>query len=162
MRDIAQFKQDPKFNVSPRASEANKVYVNNNRGACKDERVRKALSLAVNRQDYIDRYAGEAFITPGPLMKGGTLANPDEPDPQSDPEQAKQLLTAAGYPDGLEFEKLFTTTEPADQTDAEVLQAQWAEAGIKTNVDYVAMAQAGVRLATGDYELAMGGCLRRG
>jgi len=162
VRDIAQFKQDPKFNVVTQGVGAKKVYVNNNRGACKDERVRKALSLAVNRQEFIDRYAGEAFITPGPLIKGGTFANPDEPDPQYDPEQAKQLLTAAGYPDGLEFEKMYTTTEPADQTDAQVLQAQWADAGIKTNVDYVATAQAGVRLATGDYELAMGGAFGEG
>ena len=162
VRDIAQFKQDPKFNVVTQGVGGKKVYVNNNRGVCKDERVRKALSLAVNRQEFIDRYAGEAFITPGPLIKGGTFANPDEPDPQYDPEQAKQLLTAAGYPDGLEFEKMYTTTEPADQTDAQVLQAQWADAGIKTNVDYVATAQAGVRLATGDYELAMGGAFGEG
>jgi peptide/nickel transport system substrate-binding protein len=162
VRDIAQFKQDPNFNVVTQGVGGKKVYINNNRGACKDERVRKALSLAVNRQEFIDRYAGEAFISPGPLWKGGALANPDEPDPQYDPEQAKQLLTAAGYPDGLEFEKMYTTTEPADQTDAQVLQAQWADAGIKTNVDYVATAQAGVRLATGDYELAMGGAFGEG
>jgi peptide/nickel transport system substrate-binding protein len=162
VRDIAQFKQDPNFNVVTRSVGGKKVYVNNNRGACRDERVRKALSLAVNRQEFVDRYAGEAFISPGPLWKGGTFANPDEPDPQYDPEQAKQLLTAAGYPDGVEFERLFTTTEPADQTDAQVLQAQWEKVGVKVNVEYVAVAQAGVRLATGDYELAMGGAFGEG
>ena len=161
-RDIARFRQDAGFNVVTQGVGARKVYINNNRGACKDERVRKALSLAVNRQEFIDRYAGEAFITPGPLVKGGTYANPDEPDPEDDPEQARQLLAAAGYADGLEFEKLYTTTEPADQTDAEVLQAQWAKVGVKVNVDYVAIAQAGVRLATGDYELALGGVFGEG
>jgi len=161
-RDVAGFKQDPGFNVSRIGQNVVKVYVNNNRGACKDERVRKALSLAINRDDYIQRYAGEAFVTPGPLVKGGALANPDEPDPVSDPEQAKQLLAAAGYSDGLSFERLFTTTEPADQTNAEILQAQWEKVGVKVNVEYVAIAQAGARLATGDYELAMGGSFGEG
>jgi peptide/nickel transport system substrate-binding protein len=161
-RDIAQFRQDPDFNVVNQGVGARKIYVNNNLGACKDERVRKALSLAVDRQEFIERYAGEAFITPGPLIKGGALANPDEPDPVYDPEQAKQLLAAAGYADGIEFEKLYTTTEPSDQTDAEVLQAQWAKVGIKVNVDYIAVVQAGVRLATGDYELAYGGSFGEG
>jgi peptide/nickel transport system substrate-binding protein len=161
-RDVAQFKQDSGFNVSKLGQNVIKVYVNNNRGACQDERVRKALSLAINRDDYIQRYAGEAFVTPGPLVKGGALANPDEPDPASDPEQARQLLAAAGYSDGLSFEKLFTTTEPTDQTNAEILQAQWEKVGVKVNVEYVAIAQAGARLATGDYELAMGGSFGEG
>jgi peptide/nickel transport system substrate-binding protein len=162
IRDVAAFKQDPGFNVFPVARLVQKVYVNNNRGACQDERVRKALSLAINRDDYIQRYAGEAFVTPGPLVKGGALANPDEPDPVSDPEQARQLLAAAGYADGISFDRLFTTTEPADQTNAEILQAQWEKVGVKVNVEYVAIAQAGARLATGDYELAMGGSFGEG
>jgi ABC-type transport system substrate-binding protein len=117
IRDVAAFGRTPASTYS-RHPTGYKVYVNNNRGACKDERVRKALSLAINRDDYIARYAGEAFVTPGPLVKGGALANPDEPDPVSDPAEAKQLLAAAGYADGISFDRLFTTTEPADQTNA--------------------------------------------
>jgi peptide/nickel transport system substrate-binding protein len=161
-RDVAQFRQDSGFSVSSLGVAAPKIYVNSNRGACKDERVRKALSLAIDRDDWIARYAGEAFMTPGPLVKGGALANPDEPDPVSDLEQARQLLAAAGYQDGLQFERLFTTTDPGAQTDAEMLQAQWEKAGIKVNVEYVATAQAGARLVTGDYELALGGTFGEG
>ena len=156
-QDVAQFEKDPAFNVVTQGVMAKKIYINNNKGTFTDERLRKALTLAIDRQPFIDRYAGEAFVTPGPLIKGGALANPDEPDPVYDPEQAKQLLSAAGYGDGLQIDPLFTTTAQNDQTDAEVLQAQWAKVGINAKVEYVALAQAGVRLATGDYEVCMGG-----
>jgi peptide/nickel transport system substrate-binding protein len=161
-QDAAQFRQDPSFTVSRYALGAVKIYVNNNLGACQDERVRKALSLAINRDDWLAKFGGEAFLTPGPLIKGGALANPDEPDPVYDPQQAKQLLAAAGYQDGLQFERLFTTTDPVAQSNMELLQAQWQQVGVTGKVEYVQPSTAGVRLITGDYEVAIGGTFGEG
>jgi peptide/nickel transport system substrate-binding protein len=157
-RDIIGFQKDPNFNVVTAAvGSIRMVFVNSNKGLGTNPHLRKALSLAINRQEFIDRYSGLAFITPGPLLKGGAYANPDEPDPEYDLERAKQELAAAGYPDGLTIQKLYTTTDPGDQADAQILQAQWAKIGVNVSVDYVAVVQAGVQLATGDYEFAFGG-----
>lgn len=95
-------------------------------GPLQDARVRRALSLAVDRQSLTDDllYAGEpayAFTPPG--------VNGYEPPEsvESDDEKARQLLAEAGYPGGRGFPKLTfsLTTSDTTRTLAEALQARW-------------------------------------
>jgi peptide/nickel transport system substrate-binding protein len=73
-----------------------------------DQRVREAVSIAIDRQAMLDRlYAGAG----GPLSSffsgPGTIGyvNDLQADPY-DPERAKQLMEEAGYPDGFEVKIL--------------------------------------------------------
>ncbi len=109
-----------------------------------DVRVRRALSLAADREALI-----EAVI---PSRFGGAVSNVIAPSSgffwagdatelpyyKHDVEQAKELLAEAGYPDGLTIDDYkVVAANQLDVDAAQVLKQQWAEAGI--NVDIVPM-----------------------
>ncbi len=100
--------------------------LNVTRGPLKDVRVRKALSLALNRE-VITTDIVTAGQTPAgsvtPAMKGYPVVQ----DPLYDPERARELLAEAGYPGGHGFprlELLFNTLED-HQRIAEAVQEMW-------------------------------------
>lgn len=103
----------------------------------KDVRVRKALSIAVNR-DAISNRIMEGLGIPAadfvvyPLF-GSKKNTPPIP---FDPEGAKKLLAEAGYPNGFSI----TLGTPNDRyiNDADVTQAiaaMWTRIGVKTQVE---------------------------
>jgi peptide/nickel transport system substrate-binding protein len=56
------------------------------------------------------------------------------------PEKAKQMLAAAGYPNGFEMSFYFNSDDVENQDFASLLQATWGEIGVKVNpvgTDYV-------------------------
>ena len=116
-------------------------FVTDNRGnpisnPLRDVRVRRALSLAINREG-IARQLMEGFSVPsGQLMPEGALGHDPSirPDP-FDPAAARRLLAEAGYPDGF----MMTLHGPNDRyvNDAEIAQAlaqMWARIGVRTTV----------------------------
>jgi len=68
----------------------------------RDPLVRRAISLAMNRQEIVDAYYLQA--TAANTFNPPSIAIGFNPDIQTpfDPEQARQLLAEAGYPDGID------------------------------------------------------------
>ncbi len=103
----------------------------------RDVRVRRALSLAINRDGIRDRIM-DGFAAPtGQLMpEGASGYEPSvKPDPY-DPAQAKKLLTEAGFPNGFGL----TLQGPNDRyvndsSVAEAIAQGWTRVGVKTAVD---------------------------
>lgn len=103
----------------------------------KDRRVRKAISMGINRNLIVERIQG-GLGTPAGLMTSKTVFghNPDlKPDPY-DIEGAKKLLAEAGYPNGFKV----VLHGPNDRyiNDEKVLQAigqQLARIGIQVSVE---------------------------
>jgi oligopeptide transport system substrate-binding protein len=99
-----------------------------------DVRVRRALTLCVNREQLIES------VTRGGQRPAYNLTPPNtggftvEPRLKRDPEEARRLLAAAGYPGGKGFPKvelLYNTSEGHKQI-AEAIQQMWrAELGIQ-------------------------------
>ena len=103
----------------------------------KDVRVRKAISMAINRQAIVDRVMEGVGLPAGQLLpKGFFGVNPAIDVPKYDPEGAKKLLTEAGYKDGFKL----TLHGPAGRyiNDAQVVQAvaqMLSRIGIETAVE---------------------------
>jgi len=107
----------------------NMIYINNGVAPFNDVRVRKAISMAWDRngmgkQWYYDFKLGTAY--PSTLLGGLTADESDEIWPY-DPEAAKKLLAEAGYPNGIDVE--LTITDGYGQTVVD--QAQWVQADLK-------------------------------
>lgn len=67
-----------------------------------DRRVRQAINHAINKQRFIEKFfAGRATEANGPLPPGVLGYDPRFKRYDYNPEKAKQLLAAAGYPHGL-------------------------------------------------------------
>ena len=98
-----------------------------------DARVRKALQLALNRTTILDAvYAGRGTLENGIYPHGLYGFNPDLSEIPYNPEEAKRLLTEAGYPDG--FELTLSVNASATQWDRSLMKLaafMWDKIGVK-------------------------------
>jgi oligopeptide transport system substrate-binding protein len=111
--------------------------VNTTRPPVNDVRVRRALSLALDREEItrVATAAGEvpAFSLVPPAMPGYK----SQSFPPRNPELARKLLAEAGYPGGRGFPKLeiHYNTEQGHQAIAELARKQWQrELGINVTL----------------------------
>jgi oligopeptide transport system substrate-binding protein len=121
-------KDPPPNDVKPAPQLTTYYYmVNTTRKPVNDVRVRKALALALDREEItrVATAAGEvpAFSFVPPAMPGYK----GQPFPPRDPELARKLLAEAGYPGGRGFPKLeiHYNTEQSHQAIAELARKQW-------------------------------------
>jgi peptide/nickel transport system substrate-binding protein len=115
------------------------VWLKNNEAPFDDLRVRQALSLATDRKTTADVVlAGTGKVTgaiPMSMIGGYTGDGSDLPNYKYDVEKAKKLLTAAGYPDGIDLgDYKVVAANPLDVQAAQLLKQQWEKAGIKVNI----------------------------
>lgn len=102
-----------------------------------DVRVRKAISMAINRDAIVDRVMEGVAIKAGQLLPAGFFGvSPNLEPVEYDPEGAKALLAEAGYGDGFEM----TIHGPNDRyiNDAKIAEAigqMLTRIGIKTAVE---------------------------
>jgi oligopeptide transport system substrate-binding protein len=111
-----------------------------------DPRVRKALSLAIDRQSIVDNVTkggqipAMAFCPPGiynPATEKDFREEAGNYFKDADIETAKQLLADAGYPDGKGFPKLtlLYNTEGAHKDIMQAIQQMWKKnLGIEVNL----------------------------
>jgi peptide/nickel transport system substrate-binding protein len=102
-----------------------------------DIRVRRALSLGVNRDAIARQVMEDAAIPAGQFLPPGIYSHvPDLPAPRFDPDQGRRLLAEAGFPQGFNV----TLHGPNDRyiNDARIIQAiaqMWTRMGVNTRVE---------------------------
>jgi oligopeptide transport system substrate-binding protein len=117
--------------------------------ALRDARVRRALSLAIDRAKLV-RYlyntqadaANFGFVPLG-LGTDSLLRYP------YDPALAAKLLAEAGYPEGRGIAPLVYTSSPSQQALSEFLQQSWQAIGLKVTIENLEGAAAREQIANG-------------
>jgi len=101
----------------------------------KDSRVRKALSLGIDRQELVDiLYFGHGQVCTGPFMPGTGAFNKDVKAPSQDRKKAMELLALAGYNKDNPFEFTITTSTGGRVNTAEIIQYQLKKIGVIVHI----------------------------
>jgi len=131
-QEISRVMKDPKLGAElKRLPMSGTVWVqfDNSRAPWNDVRVRQALAMVVDRKAIVDAITqGTATVAPVLVAKDIPGNNPVDALHGS-VAQAKQLLAAAGFPDGKGFPK-FTIMASAARSQkqiAELLQQMWSD-----------------------------------
>ena len=150
------------------------ISLNDQREPFTDPLVRKALSLAIDR-DYVANVVMQGTYSPaynlvGPGIvdaEGGSMfidnANGGEPyiseDYEANLEEAKSLLAEAGYPNGEGFPTITYSANDASYhiPVAEYLQQAWAELGINMSIEKVEWNSFTSQRRAGDFDISRNG-----
>jgi ABC-type transport system substrate-binding protein len=103
-----------------------------------DDRVREALDIAIDRDDYIAKlYFGEGNYNgpiPWPLQYWALPQDELRSTLAYQPEKAKQLLSAAGYGDGLELHAPVPNISDCPQV-ATIIADQYRKVGVNLKIE---------------------------
>jgi peptide/nickel transport system substrate-binding protein/oligopeptide transport system substrate-binding protein len=170
--EIPSLQDDPEFHT---AAILGTYYIslNDDLEIFQDAKVRKALSLAIDRE-YVANTLMQGtyspaynFIGPGWMDPAGgefeANANGGEPyissDFEANLEEAKRLMTEAGYPNGEGFPTITYSINDSGyhKVVAEYVQEAWKELGITVKVETMEWASFTQARRSGDFEVARNG-----
>lgn len=174
--DLPRLKADPKLSVvsiqglrtiyiSPTRGENVGNFVTDNAGQklarnpFDDVRVRRALSIAINRAAIADRVMqGTADATGQWLPPGAFSHAPGVKVPPFAPDEARKLLAEAGFPQGFKL-TLHTPNDryPNDSQTAQAVAQMWTRVGVQTTIEAMPWASFVSRRAKGEFSIALGG-----
>lgn len=171
--EIPSLTDNPEFHVDPIIG-TYYLSLNLEREPFNDVNVRKALSLAIDREYVAGTLmqgtytAASNFMGPGWIDTDGSQfmdnANGGQPyidttNFEANLEEAKQLLADAGYPNGEGLPSITYSTNDAGyhKVVAEYLQQAWAEIGVDLQVDIVEWASFTPMRRNGDYDASRNG-----
>ena len=103
----------------------------------KDTRVRRALSLAIDRQELVDiLFLKHGQVCHGPFLPGGASFNTNVKSPKQDIQKAKALLKEAGYDEKNPFSFQIVTSNSSSIRPyaVQILQQQLSKIGVKVTI----------------------------
>ncbi|MDO8301323.1 ABC transporter substrate-binding protein [Lacisediminimonas sp.] len=172
--DLAKLKSQPKFTLAQRTSwrtifwhldHSSSVarYVTDKAGKplpqnpLRDVRVRRALSMAINRTALTERIMEGLAVPAANIVSPGILGfNPAQKPEAFDPEGARKLLAEAGYPNGFAL----TLHGPKNRyiNDEKVVQAVaqfLSRVGIQAKVETLPLSVYFGRARSGEFSMAL-------
>jgi len=161
--DIAKIKTDPAMQILQAPGGMNAVYMQNSKPPFTDVRVRQALNYAVNK-DEINRqlFKGLGRVANSPMPPSYAEYDPTLKPYPYDPQRAKAMLSAAGFPKGFAVRLMtYNTTQafnPAGGVPfAEAIQQYLSQVGVSVAIDAVELGAWSTRRLSGDFEMACAG-----
>ena len=151
--DCANIEANPDVTLlSQPSSSIEYIGMNTSKEKFSDVRVRQAINMAINQQEFIDAII-EGHGTPAnsyinKMVPGWT----DEVSAwEYNPEKAKELLAEAGYPNG--FDTTIYVNGDVRTRSATIMQAQLAEIGINVEISTYEWGALLEILTAGDHEM---------
>lgn len=165
-REVARLRQVPGVQVVTYPSRLLGFLAwNHRRPALADARVRRALTLAINRQALVEAaYFGFAKVATGPVLSSMWAFDPSLAPLPFDPEQARRLLAEAGWSDGdgdgvleregarFELELAYPATNTIRSHMAVLAQADLARIGVRITPRPTEFAALMARQERGDFD----------
>ena len=141
---------------------------NMNKPVFQDEKVRKALIYAINKEEIVnDVLLGVGGVPEGMLMSDIPWANTDVDTYDYDPDKAVELLAEAGYTDTdgdgyldkdgekLSLRIITFTKRPGCQLIVQATQGYFANIGIDTSVEVMEWTAMAEDVASGNYDMVL-------
>ncbi|GAB3629806.1 ABC transporter substrate-binding protein [Pandoraea terrae] len=172
--DIARLKQSPNVSVypypglrvmllQPSFKDGPTPFITDNSGKplaknpLLDVRVRRALSLAINRDAIVTRIMQNTAGVANQWMPKDTFGyNPDVKNIPFDAAQAKKLLAEAGFPEGFKLTMHVPNDRyPQGPETAQAVAQFWSRIGVKTQVEVVPWAVYSSRANKNEYAMSM-------
>ncbi|MPZ24351.1 MAG: hypothetical protein GEU28_12635 [Dehalococcoidia bacterium] len=139
-------------------------YPNHQREPFSDPRVRRAMNIAIDRQQALEVLNGgqgevAAFISPGPFeYPRDELAQVPgyREDKEADRQEARQLLEAAGFADGLEVSIMQRAPSPQWEAWSIFMQDQWQQIGLNVSIQPTEQESFNLRRNELDFDVYVG------
>lgn len=156
--DLAAMEKDPTINLMKQEG-LNIGYwaFNTEKKPFDDARVRRALSMAVDKKAIVDAvFLGSGVPAVNPIPPTIWSYNPNVKDIPYDPAGAKKLLADAGMPNGFEMDLWAMPVQrpynPNARRMAEIIQADLAKINVKANIVTYEWAEYLKRTKNGDHQ----------
>ncbi|CUH95807.1 putative D,D-dipeptide-binding periplasmic protein DdpA [Propionispora sp. 2/2-37] len=148
--DKIQILESPSLNVSY-------VYLNNKKSPLDNVKVRQALNYAVDYDGMIQgAIKGKGIQLKAPIPQGLWGYDPKVKGYSTNLEKAKQLLSEAGFGQGLTLKLLYSDYKNFWDNEALILQDNLSKIGVKLELEKIAWATLRDKVDRGDFDLCLG------
>ncbi|PWB34926.1 ABC transporter substrate-binding protein [Pseudomonas sp. SDI] len=162
--DVPSVKADANLKIAEiEALTTGYISMNTTHPYLSDVRVRRAISMAFDRQTHVDQLFGKgnALVAVNPYPPSMLGYNTSNQNPPRDLDKARALLKEAGVPEGSVL-TLFTRngggpTNPNPRLSAEMLQADLAKIGLKVDIRVMEWAEMLRRAKKGEADMVSSG-----
>lgn len=161
--DIAAMKNDPAITMlTQEGLNVGYIAFNVEKKPFDNKLVRQALNLAVDKQNILKAvYQGAGQVAKNPIPPTMWSYNDKVKDYPYDVAKAKELLTKAGFPNGVEIDLWYLPVSrpynPDGKRMAELIQADWARIGVKAKLMTYEWGEYKKRSKTGEQQAMMYG-----
>ena len=159
--DLEAIRKDPNMQVLEQPG-LNVGYLafNTTKKPFDDVRVRKAISMAINKKAIIDGvYLGTGVAAKNPIPPTMWSYNNAVKDDEYNPDAAKKLLADAGFKDGLTTDLWAMPVQrpynPNAKRIAELMQADLAKIGVKAEIKSFEWGEYRKRMQAGEHQMGM-------